>query len=483
MHFHAVKTVDTPAVVWLPFQKGKVDVDLIASYTESLHRPEFDGRFKEVMRLFHVSAPTQVYLIGLGEEKDRPKAHEAFRWAAHERKKHWPSGMYVDGRHLDAAYIESAALGIALASYEIGAYKTQKEEAPAFLQPDFEVKFVAPEEVSHILKRASETAQSMKQIMALVDAPGNVKTPEFLADWATDSASTYGYTCEVLDANQLKEEGFDAVVAVGQGSQHPPVLLKVEHKPDDVPANSPKIGLVGKGITFDTGGLSIKPPANMHYMKSDMGGAAAVLGAVELAAKLNLPAHVVGVVAAAENAVDANSVKPGDVIGSYAGKTIEVIDTDAEGRLTLADALSYTIKQHQPDYLIDLATLTGSAVRALGYSAAAMFTHDDALADLVSEVGATLHERVWRLPLYDDFDADLHSDIADVRNLSGRPIAGAITAAKFLEFFVEKHPHWMHVDMAGVAFGDNPYAKMKSASGYGVRLLYAVMAKLTETGK
>ena len=221
----------------------------------------------------------------------------------------------------------------------------------------------------------------------------------------------------------------------------------------------------------------------MHYMKSDMGGAAAVLGAVELAAKLKVPMHIVGLVAAAENAVDANSVKPGDVIGSYSGKTIEIIDTDAEGRLVLADALSYMIRNHAPDYLINLATLTGSSVRTLGYSAAAMFTHDDELANLVSAVGDELRERAWRLPLYKDFDADVQSDIADVRNFSGKPIAGAITAAKFLEAFVEEHAHWMHLDIAGVAFGDNAYAKMKSASGYGVRLLHGVMQRLIEEPK
>ncbi len=478
MKFQAVEHIKEPKVVLLPFRKGAVDFELIRQYTGAANDPDFQGGFKQMMGLFHVSEPIRVFLVGLGEEKDQAKAHEAFRWVTHKRNKSWVEGMYVDARHLDDESAASIALGMSLATYQLGTYKSQQQELPSVFTADFEVKVATKAANQKLLDEGQAAAESMKQIMALVDAPGNVKTPAFLAEWAQNSANAYGYQCEVLDQAALEEQGFEALLAVGQGSQHDSVLIKVEHKPYGLTGNAPKIGLVGKGITFDTGGLSIKPSTNMHYMKSDMGGAAAVLGAVELAAKLKLPIHVVGMVASAENAVDANSVKPGDVIGSHSGKSIEVIDTDAEGRLALADALSHMIKTESPDYMIDLATLTGSTVRTLAYSAAAMFTNDDDLAALVSEVGDDLHERAWRLPLYDDFDADLHSDIADVRNFSGKPVAGAITAAKFLEFFIEDHPHWMHLDIAGVAFGDNPYAKMKSASGYGVRLLVEVMKRL-----
>jgi leucyl aminopeptidase len=177
------------------------------------------------------------------------------------------------------------------------------------------------------------------------------------------------------------------------------------------------------------------------------------------------------VVASAENAVDSNSYRPGDVITSYSGKTIEIIDTDAEGRLVLADGLSYVIKKFQPKQVIDLATLTGSVVQTLGYSAAGMFTNNTEMAKTMSTIGYETHERVWQLPLFDDFEAELHSDIADLRNFSGKPVAGAITAAKFLESFTESHDNWMHLDIAGVAFGDSTYSKMKSATGYGVQLI------------
>ncbi|NVJ46649.1 MAG: leucyl aminopeptidase, partial [Cytophagia bacterium] len=177
---------------------------------------------------------------------------------------------------------------------------------------------------------------------------------------------------------------------------------------------------------------------------------------------------------------DANSIRPGDVINSYSGKTIEVIDTDAEGRLVLADAINYTIKAFNPDQIIDLATLTGSSIGTLGYSAAAMFSDNDDMKDALSDIGYEAHERVWPLPLFDDFKSDLHSDIADVRNYSGKPIAGAITAAKFLEVFAEDHPAWLHLDIAGVAYSDSSYAKMKSATGYGVRLLTEYIKSIIE---
>ena len=200
-------------------------------------------------------------------------------------------------------------------------------------------------------------------------------------------------------------------------------------------------------------------------------GLPAVLGAVELIAKLQLPINVVGIIPVAENSVDSHSIRPGDVIQSHAGKSIEVIDTDAEGRLILADGLSLIQQEYNPEYLVDLATLTGSCVATLGYAAAGLFSNDDELADSISQSGERSSELVWRLPIWESYQDALYSDVADVKNLSGKPVAGAITAAKFLEYFIKKGQKWAHLDIAGVAFGDSDYAKMKSATGYGVRLL------------
>ena len=218
----------------------------------------------------------------------------------------------------------------------------------------------------------------------------------------------------------------------------------------------------------------------MHLMKSDMGGAAAVFGAMELCAKLRLPIHLVGIVPATENSVDALAIKPSDVINSYSGKTIEIIDTDAEGRLILADGLSYMVRHYKPDVLIDLATLTGSAVRTFGYHAAGLFSNDDELAAKLYEASETCGELVWRLPLWDVYKDDIKSDVADVRNFSGRPLAGAIGAAKFLEVFTQDHPSWAHLDIAGVAFSDMEFSSQKSATAFGVRLLMEYLDLLSK---
>ncbi|MDQ3015509.1 MAG: M17 family metallopeptidase, partial [Bacteroidota bacterium] len=226
-----------------------------------------------------------------------------------------------------------------------------------------------------------------------------------------------------------------------------------------------------KGVIFDTGGISIKMSKNMHYMKSDMAGAAAALGVVEACARLGLKVNVMAITPMTDNSIDSTSIKPGDVISSYAGKSIEVIDTDAEGRLILADALAYAVKEYKPDVMIDMATLTGSIIASLGPQAAGLFTKNDELAAELSAAGNISGERVWRMPMYDEYHDDMQSDIADIKNLSEKPYAGATTAAKFLEYFTSDHPAWAHLDIAGMAFQANGFGKSYCATAYGVRLL------------
>ncbi len=360
--------------------------------------------------------------------------------------------------------IRKAVIGLEMAQYAIGEFKSEKEK-----QNKTTVSFSSTKAVKKIVDEGKYTGETINKIKALIDAPPNIKTPEYLGKWAKESAKNGDYKCTVLKEKQLEKQGFDAVLSVGKGSVNKPVVIITEYKPKTT--NKVDITLVGKGITFDSGGLSIKPSTNLHYMKSDMGGAAVVLGVVELIAKLKLKINIVGIVCSAENAVDAESYRPGDVINSYSGKTIEIIDTDAEGRLVLADGLSYAVKKIKPEYLIDLATLTGSVVRTLGYHAAGMFTNNEEMAKTTSDIGYKVNERVWQLPMFEDYESDLHSDIADIRNFSGNPLAGATNAAKFLEAFTEDHKNWMHLDIAGVSFGASPYAKMKSASGYGIQLI------------
>lgn len=429
----------------------------------SIKNPDFNGDFASVQMIYGESG-NRIYLLGLGEEKDAIKIDDAFRKLSFDYKKYWKAPIQIVADQFNTNEVQKIVIGLELSGYTVGVFKTDKSEVT-----DITFELLSSEDFSAILVESKLIGETINRIKTLVDAPANQKTPEFLGDWAMDSSKNSNYKCTVLHQKELKEQSFGAVLAVGQGSANPPVVIVTEYLPKKDQAVD--IGLVGKGITFDTGGLSIKPSANLHYMKSDMGGAAVVLGVVELAAKLQLPVNIVGVVASAENAVDKNSFRPGDVIKSYSGKTIEIIDTDAEGRLVLADGLSYIIKNFKPTRVIDLATLTGSVVQTLGYVAAGMFTNNDEMAKALSGIGFKTNERVWQLPLFADFESDLHSDIADLRNFSGKPIAGAITAAKFLEAFTEKHKAWMHLDIAGVSFGDSPYSKMKSASGYGIQLL------------
>ena len=461
MEIKQIKSLDPKMDLIIPFSQGDSYIKRIKELT-GISKTDFDGKFLSYEQLYLPSGQ-RIYLLGLGEEKHVKRIHESFRHLFHNEKKKWDS-IQVDCSKFTKQEVSDAVLGMSLSAYKIDKYKTAKAKNEKLL-----VHLKGEKDLSYAIAEGQMTGESINRIKELVDAPPNVKTPANLGKWALESAKKYGYKCKVWDEKALKKEGFDAISAVGQGSQHPPRLIQCSYLP--MGGSNIDIALVGKGITFDTGGLSIKGSTNLHYMKSDMGGAAAVLGAVELAAKLELQVNIIGVVAAAENGVDGASYLPGDVISSYSGKSIEIIDTDAEGRLVLADALNYVITNHKPGVVVDLATLTGSAVRTLGYSAAAMFTSDQKLADKLYRLGDEIYERVWQLPVYEELEDDIHSDIADIRNFSMKAVAGASAAAKFLEFFTAEHKHWVHLDIAGVAFGSNPYAKMKSASGYGVRLM------------
>jgi len=460
MIYKHIRNIDTTKDFIIPCHKG--DLKSLKKFI-SIENLNFDGEFSTHQTVYG-SKGNRIYVLGIGEKKDEVKLVEAFRKLCFDTNKYWNDSIEVVSDDLSEESIKKAVIGFELGTYEIGQFKSKKQDSKKVT-----VAFSSSKNISTILLEGRLIGETINRIKALVDAPANHKTPEFLGNWAKESSKSSNYKCTVLHEDELKKQGFDAVIAVGQGSVNPPVVIVNEYMPKK--GKKVDIGLVGKGITFDTGGLSIKSSTNLHYMKSDMGGAAVVLGVIELAAKLKLNVNIVGIVASAENAVDSNSYRPGDVINSYSGKTIEIIDTDAEGRLVLADGLSYIIKKYKPEQVIDLATLTGSVVQTLGYSAAGMFTNNKEMADDMSKVGFETNERVWQLPMFEDYESDLHSDIADLRNFSGKPIAGAITAAKFLEAFTEEHKSWMHLDIAGVSFGDSPYAKMKSASGYGVQLI------------
>ncbi len=365
---------------------------------------------------------------------------------------------------LDSTQVTQSLIGFILGGYHADFYRKERKENYSKLQVDL---ISGINDMETILSRSEKIASAMIGAMELVDLPPSVKTPEYLANWAVKSGKAHGFEVKVLDEKQAKEQKLDAFLAVGRGSAKASKFIIMEYHPENKKYH---LGLVGKGVTFDTGGLSIKTQG-MHHMKSDMGGAAAVLGAISLIASLGLDVAVTAIVPAVENAVSKEAFLPSEVIYSYSGLSIEVIDTDAEGRLILADGLSYLKKNYQTDYLIDLATLTGSSVGTFGYECGALFTKDESLSSKLMEAGNTSSEKVWPLPLWDSYGKEMDSDIADIKNYHGKPIAGAITAAKFLEAFTDKHSSWAHLDIAGVAFGDSEFSKSKTGTAFGVQLL------------
>jgi leucyl aminopeptidase len=448
-------------------------------------KQDFKAELAEVQTLY--LSGQRIFLLGLGSKPQFADIQKAFRSFSHKQRHRFTTPLGISFLHdnlpnVPVAWAEAAVNGLLLGAYQLGRFKTKAAEPHPFEQPEAEIQILIDDQYSgsilKVMQRAEHIAQTQLAMFDLVNAPSNKKVPNDLAQWAIESGQQHNYRVEVWDRTKIIAKGLQALQAVAQGSTEEPRFIITEYKPDG--DHLKRVGLVGKGVTFDTGGLSIKPAANMHLMKSDMGGAAAVLGAVEVVAKLQLPIHVIGVVPATENSVDANSIRPGDVIGSYNGKTIEVIDTDAEGRLILADGLGYVNRNFQPDYLIDLATLTGSTVRTFGYHVAGLFSNNDELAAHLAQVGDRTGERVWRLPIWEVYKEEVKSDVADVRNISGKPVAGGIAAAKFLEVFIENHPAWAHLDIAGVAFVDSEFAAQKSATAFGVRLLVEFLEDLTK---
>jgi leucyl aminopeptidase len=302
--------------------------------------------------------------------------------------------------------------------------------------------------------------------------PGNFVTPTYLAEQAREVAQRWGLEIIVWGKDELREKGMGGLLAVNQGSTQPPAFVAMRYT---APSATKTLAVVGKGITFDSGGISIKPADHMEYMRHDMTGAATVIGFLELAAATQLPVNVLGVFAATENLPSGSAYKPGDVFRAYNGRTMEIVNTDAEGRVVLSDALSYAAEQ-KPDAIVDFATLTGACVVALGNHASGLMTNDDRLAKLLIQAGELAGDRVWQLPLWKVYKEQIKTVMADVRNTGGRR-AGAITAAHFLQEFVDDIP-WAHLDIAGTAYTDPeqsyipPYNPRYGATGVGVRLMW-----------
>lgn len=352
-----------------------------------------------------------------------------------------------------------------------GTYNYPFDKKHAFWNTKFELHFenLSQKKLDHISQKAEALVNGQTACQDWLNKPANLKKPDILSAYLKNLAKKYDLKYTAFNRKKCEELGLGAYLSVNQGSAYDAAFTILEYK--TTAKNAKTFGLVGKCILFDTGGISIKSSANLHYMKSDMGGATAVLGTLIYAAEMQLPVNIVAVLPITDNAVSEKALLPSDVITAYNGKTIEVLDTDAEGRLILADGLSYLSKNYKTDFLIDLATLTGSSVRMFGDTCAAMFSNNEELKNNLIKTGDQTNQRVWNLPLWDVWKDDIQSDVADIKNISLKPVGDCIIAAKFLEQFIENHPKWAHLDIAGVAFGSVGYAKEKAATGFGVQLL------------
>lgn len=302
-----------------------------------------------------------------------------------------------------------------------------------------------------------------------VNLPSNRKSPQFLAAQAQSIAEEHGLNCEIWDENKLQEENMGAFYGVGKGSDNPPRLIKLEYAPEGLADEAPLI-LVGKGVTFDSGGYSLKPASSMEDMKDDMAGAAVVIATMEAVAKLKPQRRIIGLVGSVENMISGRAQRPGDIVTARNGKTIEILNTDAEGRLVLADVLCYAC-EHSPSAIIDFATLTGAIGIALGTEAAGLFSNDDEFSAKIQKAGQKTHERVWPFPMWDDYKDHIKGKNSDIKNIGIERRAGSISAAAFLENFVTPGTPWAHIDIAAVAYlrEDRPLSAF-GATGFGVRL-------------
>ncbi|HEX2057902.1 MAG TPA: leucyl aminopeptidase [Actinomycetota bacterium] len=355
----------------------------------------------------------------------------------------------------------AALEGILLGSYKFTAFKS--EPRPPKLQS---VQVLGAAEAD--LEAAWTAAEATMRARDLVNEPAGSLTPSALAERAAEVADGAGLECTIWDEDELADRGFGGLLGVAQGSAQPPRLIQVHYRPESPRA---KVVLVGKGITYDSGGLSLKDAKSMETMKTDMSGAAAVIGAMGAVGRFRPDVEVLGLVSATENMPGGAAIKPGDVIRHYGGKTVEVLNTDAEGRLVLADALAYASEQ-QPDAIVDIATLTGAIMVALGTKAAGLFSNDDELATRLIDAAADEGERLWRMPLFPDYAADIESDVADLKNISGARWGGSIVAAVFLQKFVGEGIKWAHLDIAGAARAEGPSAEIsKGGTGTATRTL------------
>ena len=441
--------------------------------TAALKRGDMEGKAGTTLMLHQVPrvSAARVLLVGLGRERefDDGKYRSAVTKAIAALKQTGVTDavlcLSAGVKQRDIAWrAAQAAIAASDATYHFDRMKSKREQARGVRHLTLLVGERNELKAGQSgLKQGAAIAHGMSLAKDLGNLPGNVCTPAYLADAARTLARQYKLGVQVLERKDMEKLGMGSLLSVARGSDEPPKLIVLKY--EGGPRGQKPYALVGKGVTFDTGGISLKPAPEMDEMKFDMCGAASVLGTLRAVAELKLPINVIGIVPATENMPGGSATKPGDIVTSMSGLTVEILNTDAEGRLILCDALTYA-ERFEPQAVVDIATLTGACVIALGHVASGLFANDEALAQELLAAGQTTHDRAWHLPLWDDYQEQLKSNFADFANIGGRP-AGSVTAACFLARFTKKFK-WAHLDIAGVAWKSGA---AKGATGRPVPLL------------
>lgn len=443
------------------------------SISAVLKNGDIDGKLASTLLLHQVANVTasRVLLVGLGKANALTAAN--YRKAVTAAVKALPKGVKNAGFYLSEVDVEGAEIHSKVASlveevegatHQVSAIKQKKTPALMFSKTTIYVEEAETSQAESGLKQGAAVASGVALAKDLGDLPPNVCTPTYLGKLAKEMAKDYGFKAQVLGRTEIEKLGMGSFLGVAQGSEEPPRFIVLQHNKGK--KNEKPVVLVGKGITFDTGGISLKPGSAMDEMKYDMCGAASVLGTFKTIGEMKLPINAIALVPTCDNMPSGKAIKPGDILTSMSGQTIEVLNTDAEGRLILCDALTYA-ERFEPSAVVDVATLTGACVIALGHHTSAVFSNQDALAHELVAAGEAAQDRAWHMPMFDDYQQQLDSNFADMANIGGRP-AGSITAACFLSRFAKKY-HWAHVDIAGVAWKSG--GKAKGSTGRPVSLL------------
>jgi leucyl aminopeptidase len=436
------------------------------------------GGFKKLATI-HPEQPARVLVAGLGKraDLDAERLRVAAALVAKEAGKLGTSSLawaLPEGDDAEAL-AEGIVTGTILGAYSFDRFKSKDPEDPEPTAID-SLTLLGPESLAAAVKDARVCAEAQNRARDLQSLPANIATPSYLADRAEEIAAAHdSLSVEIFGREEIAAKEMGGLVAVSQGGAEDPRLIVLRY---DGGGSGETLGLIGKGVTFDTGGISLKPSAGMQEMKMDMSGAAAVLETVGAIAELGLKLNLIAVVPSTENMPSGTAIKPGDIITQYSGTTVEINNTDAEGRLILADALAYAIEQGA-DRVVDIATLTGAVMIALGSTYAAVISNDDELAGKVEAVGEETGELVWRLPLHAEYKALMKGTVADLTNAAAKRKAGTLSAAGFLEEFVGDTP-WAHLDIAGTAWDVGRAYTGSDASGYGVRLLTGLARSLAD---